>query len=160
MTRLFLILLYFSLAASRLHAQSVNEKVRITLWFARLMADSSVPRRPVVFVLPTGDPTNPGLDSLLRLLHPAFQRAGLATTPVQRDPHGDTLLVTMSAPGFERDTTSGTLYNLFYAQRYRSPECVRNEIFAARLLCTVHSCHFYSASPVGGGEPIECRPRP
>lgn len=160
MTRLILLVLSVVLVAGRLSPQRLDDKVRITLWFARLMADSSVPRRPVVFVLPTSAPNNPGLDSLLRLLHPAFQRAGLPTTPADGEPRGDTLLMTLSAPSFESDTTSGTLYALFYAQRYRTPECIRNEIYAARLLCTVKSCQFYSASPVGGGEPVECRPRP
>lgn len=160
MTRLLLLVLSPVLVAGRLSAQNLDDKVRITLWFARLMADSSIPRRPVVFVLATGAPNKPGLDSLRRLLHPAFQRVGLPTIPAEREPYGDTLLMTIGAPDFESDTTSGTFYTLFYAQKYRTPECIRNEIYAARLLCTVKSCQFYSASPVGGGELVECRPRP
>lgn len=142
-----------------LSAQSLDEKARITLWFARLIVDSTVPRRPVIFVLPTGAPDKPGLDSLRQLLSPAFQHAGLSTTPEEREPGRDTLLVTIGAPSTESHASNGTLYTLFYTRRYRTPECIRNEIYAVRLRCTVQRCHFFSESPVGA-EPFECRRRP
>ena len=141
-------------AVEPLSAQTRADKVRVTVWYAHLLVTSTEQAQGVVFLLPNRAPDNPRLDSLLPLLRPAFQQAGLPFTSEDRAPGRDTLLVLLGAPEIDSITSVGTYYTLFSSQKAggaRDP----TEIHASRLRCALEKCQFLSQQPVGGGSPVQ-----
>lgn len=139
-------------AVDPVSAQTHAEKVRITVWYAQLLVTSTERPQGIVFVLPNSAPDNPRLDSLLRLLRPAFQQAALPITSEDRAPGRDTLLVLLGAPEIDSVTSVGTYYTLFSSQKDGSTKD-RTGIYASRLRCVLEKCQFLSQQPVGGGSP-------
>ena len=132
--------------------QTLDDKVRIIVWYAEQLAHSSrTPQRPVVFILPKNATEQPATDSLVRRLAPAFERAKLRTVPEYHEPGEDTLLVFIGAPAIERVTASDTIYMLVSHHTYCGPGQGGDATRIAHLRCMGLQCALLTEEETGVG---------
>lgn len=146
-----------SLSGRIASAQSIDDAMRVSVWYARqLMANTAPPRR-VVFLIYSSESPDPVTDSLTRTMAAAFRNAGLPFLSKWREPGPDTVLASVSAAGLDSVSAAGRFYSIFSHQSYCSPGAGSSALHAIRLRCTAKVCQFLTEEATGEG--MICSPR-
>ena len=138
-------------------AQATEERIRVSVWYARQLIANTPPPRRVLFLLQAGESRVPATDSLLRSMNAAFQTAGLPFITESRLPGPDTLLASVSAAVLDSVNATGRFYSIFSYQSYCGPGEGSSAIHVIRLRCTAGNCQFLIEQATGEG--MICSPR-
>ena len=132
-------------------AQISDERVRVSVWYARQLLANTPPPRRVLFLLHAAESRNLATDSLLRSMNAAFQTAGLPLVSEPHQPGPDTLLASVSAAVLDSANAAGRFYSIYSYQSYCGPGPGSSAIHAIRLRCTAADCHVLIEGVTGTG---------
>lgn len=149
-------LMQFSVARV-VFAQATEERIRVSVWYARQLVARTAPPQRVVFLLHAGESGNPATDMLVRSMSAAFQTAGLPFISGTRQPGPDTVLASVSAAWLDSVNAAGGFYSIFSHQSYCGPGAGSDALHVIRLRCSTADCYFLTEGVTGTG--MICEPR-